>query len=406
MNKKILTFLHKAMVTAIVSVLLFTIPLSASADELSDKLNQKEEIDNEISDIENEIGNTQDILDGITSELENLEQGQELHELTKKNIVESLRCLKNDITELDGQIADLEDDLAEKETLFFQRAKTMYQYTDYSFIDLFLESDGIFDFFDKISTFQKMLKTDRNLMNELTSVRNTLAYKKELQSTVFADKETLLSETEKAIEAIENDKELVQSDYKALTEALNQLAAREEELIQNSEELQGDIEHLENQQQQHNQQQNNQQNNSTSVSPGKPSDSGFIFPLESYVYLSSSFGYRTHPITGQVYSFHSGVDLAAYGGTPIYAAADGKITVAVPVDNGGYGLWIEIEHSNGTRTRYAHCNDIYVKVGDTVKQGQTIAEVGTTGSSTGNHLHFEVLVNGERQNPAGYIVLP
>ena len=100
------------------------------------------------------------------------------------------------------------------------------------------------------------------------------------------------------------------------------------------------------------------------------------------------------------------MDLAAYGGTPLYAAADGKITVAVPVDNGGYGLWIEIEHSNGTRTRYAHCNDIYVKVGDTVKQGQTIAEVGTTGSSTGNHLHFEVLVNGERQNPAGYIVLP
>lgn len=401
MSKKILTFLHKAMVTAIVSVLLFTIPMSASADELSDKLNQKEEIDNELSDVENEIGNTQDILDGITSELENLEQGQELHELAKRNIVESLQSLKNDITELDSQIADLEDDLAEKETLFFQRAKTMYQYTDYSFIDLFLDSDGIFDFFDKISTFQKMLKTDRELMNELTSVRNTLAYKKELQSTVFADKETLLSETEKAIEAIENDKELVQSDYKALTEALNQLAAREEELIQNSDELQNDIDYLENQQQN-----NNQHNNDNSALPGTPSSSGFIFPLQSYVYLSSSYGYRTHPITGKVYSFHSGMDLAAYGGTPIYAAADGKITVAVPVDNGGYGLWIEIEHSNGTRTRYAHCNDIYVKVGDTVKQGQTIAEVGTTGSSTGNHLHFEVLVNGERQNPAGYIVLP
>lgn len=399
MDIKIKAYFRKSIIIVLIISSFFTMTLSANADELSDKINQKEEIDSELDSIGNEIGSAQDRLDGVISDIENLEHEQNLHEASKKQIIESLESLKQDIIELDTQISVLEKDLKEKENLFMQRAKTMYQYSDYSLIDLFFESDGIFDFFDRISTYKKMLKTDRELMNELTSVRNTLRYKKELQTTIFTDKETLLEETQSAINAIENDIELVQSDYQNLTEVLNQLAAREEELIQNSDELQSDIEYLENQN-------NNNDDNHNNTAPVTPSVSGFIFPLKSYVYLSSAYGYRTHPITGQPYSFHSGIDLAAYGGTPIYAAAAGKITVAVPIDRGGYGLWIEIEHSDGTRTRYAHCNDIYVKVGDTVKQGQTIAEVGTTGSSTGNHLHFEVLVSGSTQNPINYISLP
>lgn len=393
-KRNIFLSLRRLMICIITIILSTTTVFTVHADELSDKITQKEEIDNELNNIETEIGNTQNNLDDVISDIEKLEQEQTFQETEKKQIIESLESLKKDILELDDQIRSLETEFAEKEALFIERAKIMYQYSDYNLIDLFFDSQNIFDFLDKISTYKKMLSSDRELMNELISVRNTLEYKKDLQSTVFANKEALLAETQKAIDAIANDMEIVQSDYQNLTSVLNQLAEREDELIQSSDDLQGDIDYLE-----------NQQNNSGS-NPHSPSESGFIFPLESYVYLSSPFGYRTHPITGQPYSFHSGIDLAAYGGTPIYAAAEGKVTVAVPVDNGGYGLWIEIQHPNGTRTRYAHCNDIYVKVGDTVKQGQKIAEVGTTGSSTGNHLHFEVLVSGVQKNPVEYIVLP
>ena len=394
-KRYIYSYICRLLLVCISAVILFTTAVpTVYADELSDKISQKEDIDNELSDIEDEINDTQDAIDDALSDIENSKNEQALQEAKKNQIIEELKSLMLDIESLDEEIEKSEKDLREKETLFFERAKKMYRYSDYSMLDLLLESENIFDFFDKLNVYRKILKTDRELMNELISARNTLASKKELQSTIFADKETLLAETEKAIEAIENDREIIQSDYEALTEAINQLAAREEELIQSSDELQGDIDYLE-----------NQQNNNGSA-PYEPSESGFIFPLESYVYLSSPFGYRTHPITGQPYSFHSGIDLAAYGGTPIYASADGIVTVAVPVDNGGYGLWVEIEHSNGMRTRYAHCNYIYVKVGDTVRQGQTIAEVGTTGSSTGNHLHYEVLVSGSQQNPLNYVSLP
>ena len=95
--------------------------------------------------------------------------------------------------------------------------------------------------------------------------------------------------------------------------------------------------------------------------------------------------------------------MAADKGTPIFAAASGKITF-VGYDS-QYGYNVIIEHSNGIKTRYAHANALCVKKGDTVSQGDMIATVGMTGYATGNHLHFEVIVNGNRVNPAPYIGL-
>lgn len=122
----------------------------------------------------------------------------------------------------------------------------------------------------------------------------------------------------------------------------------------------------------------------------------FIFPLEirSSGYISSYWGDSRN---------HKGMDFASPKGTDIYAAADGVVTISKYSDS--YGNYIEIKHSDGTRTRYAHASKLLVKVGQTVKQGDHIAEVGTTGRSTGNHLHFEVIVNGERVNPASYLAI-
>ena len=117
-------------------------------------------------------------------------------------------------------------------------------------------------------------------------------------------------------------------------------------------------------------------------------------------HIVSFLGNRIHPITGQIH-FHRGLDIVAPWGTPIFAPADGVVTFAGT--RGGYGTTCFIEHGYGYETRYGHCSKLHIKEGDKVKRGQIIAEVGSTGMSTGPHLHYEVLVDGSVTDPLAYI---
>jgi len=117
-------------------------------------------------------------------------------------------------------------------------------------------------------------------------------------------------------------------------------------------------------------------------------------------WFSSNYGYRIDPFTGQQ-SMHEGIDFPAGAGTPIVAAASGKVVFAEWQP--AYGKMVEIEHGNGLVSRYAHTSNVFVKEGDLVVRGQRIATVGSTGRSTGPHLHFEVRLNGVPQNPARFL---
>jgi murein DD-endopeptidase MepM/ murein hydrolase activator NlpD len=117
-------------------------------------------------------------------------------------------------------------------------------------------------------------------------------------------------------------------------------------------------------------------------------------------YYSSNFGWRIDPFTGQN-AMHEGVDFVANAGTPIYASAGGVVDYAGL--DGSYGNMVEIDHGNDIVTRYAHASKVLVKVGQVVRRGQEIAEVGSTGRSTGNHLHFEVRYKGVAQNPVRFL---
>jgi murein DD-endopeptidase MepM/ murein hydrolase activator NlpD len=117
-------------------------------------------------------------------------------------------------------------------------------------------------------------------------------------------------------------------------------------------------------------------------------------------WLSSSFGWRIDPFTGEK-SFHEGLDFPSESGTPIVAAASGKVIFADVHPQ--YGKMLEIDHGNGLVTRYAHCSTLLVKEGDLVVRGQKVAAVGSTGRATGPHLHFEVRLNGAPQNPARFL---
>ena len=130
------------------------------------------------------------------------------------------------------------------------------------------------------------------------------------------------------------------------------------------------------------------------------SESGFQWPLPAgYNTLTSLFGSRIHPITKKANN-HTGIDIPAPGGTAIYAAKSGVVITSVK--KGSYGNYVVVSHRDGTSTLYAHMSKRAVSEGATVKQGQVIGYVGTTGSSTGNHLHFEVRVNGTRKDPVNY----
>ncbi len=127
-----------------------------------------------------------------------------------------------------------------------------------------------------------------------------------------------------------------------------------------------------------------------------------IYPLVQKGYITSYYGYRRDPVTGRVGAFHEGIDIAVRAGTPVRATADG--TVVRASSYGTYGLFIEIKHgSYGYRTRYAHNSKILVREGQQVKKGDIIALVGSTGKSTGPHLHYEVLYNGKPVNPRNYL---
>ena len=117
-------------------------------------------------------------------------------------------------------------------------------------------------------------------------------------------------------------------------------------------------------------------------------------------WMSSAYGMRNDPFTGKP-AFHGGVDFAGKEGSDVVAVASGVVTWAS--DRYGYGNLVEVHHSDGTRTRYAHLKEINVKVGEVIKKGQALATMGSTGRSTGPHVHFEVFKNGRTVDPATYI---
>ena len=117
-------------------------------------------------------------------------------------------------------------------------------------------------------------------------------------------------------------------------------------------------------------------------------------------YITSTFGYRSDPFTGRA-TFHGGIDFAGREGTDVFAVADGVVSFAG--QRTGYGNVVEINHGDGLVTRYAHARSLAVRVGDVVSKDQLVAYMGSTGRSTGPHLHYEVLRNGKQIDPSGFI---
>lgn len=315
--------------------------------------------------------------------------------------------LNNQEIELyDEMIAEKAAELEEAQRLeneqlerYRARVRAMEENGGYNILAIISKSDSFSDMLTAMDDVGEIMESDRQLEDAYIAAReNTESVKadyedtrselEDLKAQLKAEQEELEKDIEEAIQIIldlENDLENRQAEYDAIMAAEDAANATIDKLVAELEA------------------QRAAEAAAAAAAGGGGSGGGnanatgsFLWPVASYVYVSSRFGLRVHPITGEKKS-HTGIDIASNQGTAVYASDGGSVTLAG--SNGGYGNCIMIDHGNGYVTLYGHLSSISVSVGQTVSQGATIGAVGSTGFTTGPHLHFEVLKNGTRIDP-------
>lgn len=363
----------------------YTATLEDLEGQINSTENKKNDIDNQLDNLNGQKQDAENELNDASQKLAQLEKEKQEKMSERDLLLMDLDFIYNSILELEETIQAAEVDYQESVRLFLERARTMYQYSKYSYLQLFVESEDILDFVNRSDKFTYMLEKDAALLDEIKQKKADLDYKKSLQQMAYADKEALLNEKQNIIDSIENSQTVAEELYQASRSALEELERQEEALLRKSKELESELKRLQEE-----------------CEKLKYDDSSLmLWPAQKGTYISSYYGYREHPITGE-YKMHTGIDIPAPGGSNILAAADGTV-IKTEYDEDGYGNYLIVYHGDGISTLYAHSCKLIAKVGDTVKRGQVIALVGTTGSSTGNHLHFEVRIDGSHINPLNYL---
>ena len=329
---------------------------------------------------------------------------------------EEIDATQDILDELDANIAQTEQELEEttqelenKKELFATRIRVMYENGDTSYMDVLLNSENFSDMLSNMEIVSQIMDYDKGVVAEYTALKESIEQMKAELESDRADKQDYMDSLEDRKEELESDRTDLK---KLLTKLENDIEYAEKTARQmqaDEDKVNAEIEELSRQEAEAARKaaeaakkaaQSKSASSSTSTSTVRASGS-MVWPCPSYNYISSNYGYRTHPITGKVSSFHKGIDIASGSGNPVLAAASG--TVVKSYMSSSYGNYIVISHGGGLMTAYAHLSRRLVSVGDTVSAGQQIGKVGSTGNSTGPHLHFEVYVNGSTVNPMNYV---
>lgn len=315
-----------------------------------------------------------------------LEQQINVIETEIDNINEQISTYDNLIEEKEAELADAEEKEAEQYELFCQRIRYMEEQGEVSYWSILFSSNDFSDLLDNFMMAEEIIEFDNRIMEALIA----------LQEQITADKAALeqaRSEQEQARQEQQAKKDELKAQQAEVDVLVSEIRSKESELEKAHQSLRAAAAAVDAEIKKMEQQLAPQISNVVS-------ESGFRWPLPSgYNTLSSLFGGRIHPVTGRPNN-HTGIDIPAPGGTSIYAAKSGVVTTSKY--NSSYGNYVVISHSDGTSTLYAHMSRRNATVGQTVKQGAVIGYVGTTGSSTGNHLHLEIRVNGARKDPVNF----
>lgn len=392
----------------VISLLVVGIPsFVSSADEISELKQSIEKKQNEINKAKNEKKKLQTGLTDVKNVVASLET-------SKKNLANYVSKLDVTLTEVQTKIVELNAMISEKETQIANtnaeleqaiqteqkqyaamkaRIKMIYERGDTFYLELMLTATSFSDMINKADYIEKLTAYDNKMLAQYQATKEYVALCKEQleaeqellnEAKVDVEKEQkslelLIAEKEKEITAYESD---INNQEKLMKEYEDEIAAQNAEIKELEAAVAAEREAL-------------------AQATARKYDGGiFAWPAPSYKRISDDYGYRTHPIL-KVKQFHNGIDMAAPGGSPILAAYDGKVISAAYSST--MGNYIMIDHGSNLYTIYMHASALHVSKGEEVKRGQRIASVGTTGRSTGNHLHFSVRLNGSYVNPWDYL---
>ncbi len=357
----------------------------------------------EIDALEAQQAESQARQEELESELEAIEAEQASASQTVSVLTAQLTAINSELSIIEAQILAYDEEIAVQEgerlelvaleeeqyALFCQRVRSMEEDGNVSYWSCIFGAEDFADLLDRITIVNDIIDYDQAVMNQLEATREAIeAVMADLEAAKLAQEEKQgeyevlqLAQQDKIAEA-----QAVVDEISASAEAVNDLIDEENAVWA---ELNSQITAKQAQMEA------DRVANNITIDPG----SGYLWPLPGFYTLTSKYGPRIHPITG-VYNNHSGTDISATGGTPILAARGGQVITATY--HWSYGNYVVIDHGNGDSTLYAHMNTISVSEGDIITQGSQVGTVGTTGSSTGNHLHFEVRVAGERVDPESF----
>jgi len=416
--------------------LLFSTPLSvsvsASPTDSSSKTTAETGEDSKDEDekkddakknaLEQSIKEKEAAINSARSEKNALAKGKTDVEKVKQSLEKSKADLSQYVSELDAQVVSIEDKIADlkgqiavkekqiEETkkdleeaiavkdhqyeCMKKRVQAVYEQGDSFYLELLLNSKGLGDFLNQMDYIEDLTKYDDRMFKEYAE---TVEYVKVCEQQLEEEEEllqatkTAAEEEQKAVEELISQKQAeiaaVQDDIVDQERAIREYEAEIAEQNATISELERIV-----------------AEEKKALENMRVYDGGaFCWPCPAYTKVSSDFGNRIHP-TLKINLFHNGVDLAAPAGSNILAAYDGEVVSASYT--GAMGNYVMLDHGGGLYTVYMHASKLNVKEGQEVKRGDVIAFVGSTGRSTGNHLHFSVRVNGEYVSPWNYIVKP
>lgn len=373
---------------------------STTSQSIKEKQAQIAKMEKERSNIKKNLSDVQAIKKNLESKKSDL----------AKYIVEldtQLAEIEEKVNDLKGQILAKESEIGETERQLDAaiareegqmqsmviRAQLMYEKRNSDTVEILTKASGFGDLLNRAEFMEKLVTYDKEQWVEFQNIRELVQLCKkqleleheildQMEENAEIEQNTLevfIEQKKKDIESYESD---INNQEKAIKEYENMIAEQNEQIQALEKAIEEERKRL---------------------AVKRTYDGGtFKFPLASYTRISSEYGYRIHP-TLKVNMFHNGVDFAAAKGTAIYAAYDGVVVAADYSST--MGNYVMIDHGDNLYTIYMHCSSLKVKKDAVVKRGDTIALVGSTGRSTGNHLHFSVRRNGEYVSPWDYITL-
>lgn len=345
----------------------------------------------------NMVAQLEDKRDELNGELDRLNAANEEQKAQYAIIAGQLEAaLEEKAKALDEYIL-AQENLEYQQELFTNRVSIMFEYQNKSTLEVLLESDSLAGFFTNMELITLIADADAQTVDMLQIALDDAELQADIKLQYAEEMQAIADEKQKQLDELQDMIGKTEATLEDVETDLDSWEAKEDELEEYAASLEKTIKDL---QAKYDKEQAASQSKSTG---------GVSFRWPTYNHsITSYYGNRVHPVYGTT-KFHSGIDIGAGYGDTIMAAASGTVIYVTEPYEGcnkggsGYGNYCIIQHANGYTTLYGHARDIYVSEGQSVSAGQSIGEVGSTGTSTGAHLHFEVRLNGGTKNPLNYL---